>query len=81
MSESEDEFSIQKHIETMKKEVKKPVSHCITTYLCDRMNRTRSIRQEEVKQLVPVKELLEKYAPLGEGNGVSFGYIVSIKIF
>ena len=45
------------------------------------MNRTRSIRQEEVIKLVPVKELLEKYAPLGEGNGVSFGYTVSIKIF
>ena len=45
------------------------------------MNRTRSIRQEEVIQLVPVKELLEKYAPLGKGNGVSFGYTVSIKIF
>ena len=81
MSESEDGFSIQKHVETMKKEVKKPMSRRITTLICDRMSKTRSIRQEEVKQLVPVKELLEKYAPLGEGNGVSFGYTASIKIF
>ena len=65
----------------MKKEVKKPVSRHITTLICDRMNRTRFIRQEEVKQLIPVKELLEKYATFGEENGVSFGYTVSIKIF
>ena len=33
------------------------MSRRITILICDRMNRTRSIRQEEVKQLVPVKEL------------------------
>ena len=63
---------MQKHIEAMQKEMKKSVSNRNLSLVDDRMSRTRSIRQDEVKQLVPIKSLLEKYAPLSEGNGVSF---------